>query len=100
MLSSVDLVEIHRRIQRILRMVVMLTHFYNVTTGRTMTHLAIDSRLLEFHVIDVEPPALGIPQPAGMAHRANCLIAGRGVEPLRGARVSLHASRTVNRFPR
>src|SRR5438445_2573416 len=99
-LSAVDLVEIHGRIQRILRMVVMLTHFYNVTTGRTMTHLAIDSRLLEFHVIDVEPPALGIPQPAGMAHRANCLIAGRGVESLPGARVSALASWTVNHFPK
>src|SRR6266550_3127616 len=59
-LSAVDLVEIHRWIQRFLRMVVMLTHFYNVTTGRTMTHLAIDSGLLEFHVFDVESPALGI----------------------------------------
>src|SRR6266700_1845488 len=99
-LSAVDLVEIHGRIQRILRMVVMLTHFYNVTTGGTMTHLAIDSRLLEFHVIDVEPPALGIPQPAGMAHRANCLIAGRGVESLPGERVSALASWTVNHFPK
>src|SRR3989475_1985601 len=81
-------------------MVVMLTHFYNVTTGRTMTHLAIDSWLLEFHVIDVEPPALGIPQPAGMAHRANCLIAGRGVESLPGSRVGALASWTVNHFPK
>src|ERR1700680_2839499 len=91
-LSAVDLVEIYRWIQRFLRVVVMLTHFYNVTTGRTMAHLAIDSGLLEFFVIDVEPPALGIAQLAGMAHRANCLIAGRGVESLPGARVRALAS--------
>src|ERR1700730_1115230 len=99
-LSAVDLVESYRWIQRFLRMVVMLTHFYNVTTGRTMTHLAIDSGLLEFDVIDVKSSALGIPQLAGMAHRANCLIAGRGVEPLPGARVSALASWTVNHFPK
>src|SRR5437660_7165867 len=99
-LSAVDLVEIYRWIQRFLRMVVMLIHFYNVTSGRTMTHLAIESGLLEFHIVDVEPPALGIPQLAGMAHRANCLIAGRGVESLPGARVSTLAPWTVNHFPK
>src|SRR6266567_631693 len=99
-LSAVDLVEIYRWIQRFLRMVVMLTHFYNVTTGRTMTHLAIDSGLLEFHVTDVNHPALGIPQLAGMADRTNCLIAGRGVESLPGARVSALASWAVNHSPK
>src|SRR5438309_1740306 len=99
-LSAVDLVEIYRWIQRFLRMVVMLTHFCHVSTGRAVTHLAIDSGFLEFHVIDVETRALDVPQLAGMAHRANCLIAGRGVESLPGARVSALASRTVNHFPK
>src|SRR5579864_225999 len=99
-LSAVDLVKIYRWIQRFLWMVVMLTHFYDVTTGRTMTHLAIDSVLLEFHVIDVNPPALGISQLAGMAHRTNCLIARRGVEFFPGARVSALASWTVNHLPK
>src|SRR6184192_1284958 len=35
-----------------------------------------------------------------MANCANCLIAGRGVEPLPGARVSALASWTVNYFPK
>src|SRR6266568_9630749 len=99
-LSAVDLVEIYRWIQRFLRMVVKLTHFYNVTTGRTVTHLAIDSGLLEFHVIDVKTRALGITQLAGMAHCANCLIAGRGVESLPGARVGALASWAVDHLPK
>src|SRR6266849_5889316 len=99
-LSAVDLVEIYRWIQRFLRMVVMLTHFCNVTTGRTMTHLAADSGFLEFDVIDVKSSALGIPQLAGVAHRADCLIAGRGVEPLPCAWVSALASWTVNHSPK
>ena len=40
-----------------------------------MTHLAIDSRLLEFHIVDVETAAFGIPQLAGVAHGTNCLVA-------------------------
>src|ERR1700674_534103 len=99
-LSAVDLVEIYRWIQRFFRMVVMLTHFQNVTTRRTMAHLAIDSGLLEFQVTDVKTPALGVAQLAGMAHCTNCLIARRGVEALPGARISALASWTVNDFPK
>jgi len=99
-LSAVDLVKIYRWIQRCLRLIIMLTHFYNVTTGRTMTHLATNSGLLELHVINVEPTTMGITQLAGMAYRANCLIAGRGVESLPGARVCALASWAVNHFPK
>src|SRR5207302_156162 len=98
-LSAVDLVEIYRWIQGFFRMVVMLTHVYDVTTGRAVTHLAIDSGFFEFHVIDVETRALDVPQLAGMAHRANCLIAGRGVESLPRAWVGALASRAINHFP-
>src|ERR1700757_4853493 len=97
--SAVDLVKIYRWIQRFLRLIFMLTHFYNVATRRTMTHLATDAGFLELHAIDFEPATIGIPQLAGMAYRANCLIAGRGVESLPGARVCALASWAVNHFP-
>ena len=64
-----------------------------------MTHLAIDSRLLEFHIVDVETAAFRIAQLAGMAHGTNCLVASRSIEPLPGARVSALASRAVNHLP-
>src|SRR4029077_7369477 len=99
-LSTVDLVNIYRWIQRFLRLITMLTHFYDVTTGRTMTHLATNSGLLELHAINVEPTTIGIPQLAGMAYRANCLIAGRGVESLPGTRVCALTSWAVNHFPK
>src|ERR1700682_4611009 len=64
-----------------------------------MTHLTINPWFLEFNLIDVKTPALNIPQLAGMAHGANCLVAGRGIELLPRTRVSALASWAVNHLP-
>ncbi len=75
-LTAIELVEIHWWIQWLPWMVIMLSHFYDVTTGRTVAHLAIDSGLLKFKVIGIEASFIHIPQLAGMAHGANGLITG------------------------
>ena len=64
-----------------------------------MTHLAIDSGFLEFHILNVETGVLNILQLAGMADGTNCLVASRSIEPLPGARVSALASWAVNHLP-
>ena len=64
-----------------------------------MAHFAIDTRLIEFHILVIKSPAFCISQPAGMAHRANCLIAGRAIELFPGARVSTLAARAVDYLP-
>src|SRR5258705_1312551 len=52
--STTDFVEIYRWIQRLLRMVVMFTHFQDVASGRTVSHLAIDSWLFGFGTIELQ----------------------------------------------
>ena len=99
-LTAIELVEIHWWIQWLPWMVIMLSHFYDVTTGRTMAHLAIDSGLLKFKVIGIEACSTHIPQLAGVAHGANSLITGRRIELLPGARVCSLASCTVNHTPK
>ena len=99
-LTAIDLVEIYRRIQWLPWMVIMLSHFYDVPTGRTMAHFAIYSGLLKFKVIGIEPGPIHISQLTGMAHGANGLITGRSIELLPRARVCSFASCTVNHTPK
>src|SRR5213075_1582319 len=99
-LTAIELVEIYRWIQWLPWMVIMLSHFYDVSTGRTMARLTIDSGLLEFKVIGIEACPIYIPQLAGMAHGASGLITGRSVKFLPRARICSLASCTVNHTPK
>src|SRR5712671_6223503 len=64
-----------------------------------VAHLAADSGLFEFNVINVETSAFDIPQLAGVTHCANSLVVGRVVEFLPGAGIGALASRPVNDLP-
>ena len=64
-----------------------------------MAHLTVDAWLLELDMIDVETSTVYVSQLTRMAHGANCLIAGRGIELLPGPRVGAFTSRTVYHLP-
>ena len=81
-------------------MIVVLGHFYDVPTGRTVAHLTVDPRLLKLKMIGLETCSISIPQLAGMAHRANGLIAGRRVKFLPSAWVCSLAPWAINHFPK
>src|ERR1700739_3273063 len=75
-----QVVKIHRRFNRSLRIRLVRGHIYNMLHGGAVTHLAVNARLFIFHILHVEAAALYISQLARMADRADGLIAGGRAE--------------------
>src|ERR1700739_562803 len=98
-IAAAQVVEIHWGINRALRGSLVRGHLYDMLRRRAVTHLAINTGLSELHVVHVEAAAFCISQLAGVADRADSLIAGGSAQFLPRAQIATFTPTTINNCP-
>src|SRR5712671_6574029 len=95
-----QIMKIHWRINRALRIRLLACgHLDDVLRRRSVTHLAINARLFEFHIVHIEAAAFYISQLARVANRADGLITGGSSESLPGTYVTAFTGTAIDNFP-